>query len=150
MTDTWSLTVNVVAADAETIRGNLNNRAVGLGILRPIGWPAEDPRRDHAKWARHSGSVTSGPPVDDDGILTLGVRVQGSTWAQMAQRWQTARGWLRLEDDFFLDVIEEGLTTRYRTERPAIARTRYSRVHNWSEYQLQFTVQPNPAVTFPA
>lgn len=113
--------------------------------------PVEDVRQDRLKWARSHGGFGVGVKLDDEGIGTLTLRIEGSTWTQITTRWLAVRTALRSEDVFYLDVTVDGVVTRWQAERGSvkpvttlngIAIESLHRV-----YEIQFTCQPNPTVT---
>ena len=88
--------------------------------------------------------------VDDDGVLVVFARVEGATWGQVTARWMAARAAYRAESNFYVETEIDGVTTRYRAERPNVAPAQTTGeviASAFQTYQLRFRVQPNPLVT---
>lgn len=146
----FNLSLRVVAADGTTVRGDLNDQANGLTLMAPLVLPQDEVSRARYRSPRAKGDFTSGPPLDDPSELVATVEVTGATWAQVETRWDTVRGWVKAEWDFFIEYEVEGVTTRWRTERPNIAVAEQTSSDYRSlalTYQLRFITQPNPVVT---
>jgi hypothetical protein len=146
----FDIALRIVAADGSTVRGDLNDQANWLILLSPVIVPQDETRRVRYKSPRSHGDFTSGPPLDEPGELVVTVDVEGSTWAQVETRWDAVRDYLRLEWDFFVEYEAEGVTRRWRTERPNItvpAQTPSDIKALRLTYQLRFICQPNPVVT---
>jgi hypothetical protein len=144
----FSVAVRIVAADGTTVRADLNDPPNGLSVLS-VQEPEESTRTLRVTAPRVDGSF----PVaraEDDGFLVVLVDVDGSTWVETNTRWQAVRTAYRAEWDFFVETELEGVTTRWRTERPDVAPVGIessSLVIKRQSYSLRFRVQPHPTIT---
>jgi hypothetical protein len=83
--------------------------------------------------------------------------VEGATWSQVQARWEAAfsdnpaaPGLVFAEWDYFVELVEEGVTRRWRTDWPSVepAATESGDIGRlWMPYQIRWTVQPGPTVT---
>lgn len=146
----FDIALRIVAANGTTVRGDLNDQANGLILLSPVILPQDESRRTRYTSPRAHGDFASGPPLDEPGELVATVDVEGSTWAQVETRWDAVRDYLRLEWDFFVEYEAEGVTRRWRTERPNIDVPQQTPADLQTKrltYQLRFTCQPSPVVS---
>lgn len=146
----FDVALRIVAADGVTVRGDLNDQANGLTLMAPVVLPNEDARRARYTSPRSHGDFPTGPALDEPGELEVAVEVVGETWAQVESRWDTVRDWLRAEWDFLVEYEAEGVTRRWRTERPNVETpTQTATDIGWKAltYRLTFVCQPNPTVT---
>lgn len=144
----FDLAVRVIAADGTTERIDFNDHDAGLAVINHQE-PEENVRDIRASAARVDGSYRVAE-ADDDGFLNLFVRVSGSTWGECTARWETARAAYRAESFYFLEIEEEGVTKRWRTERPDVVPSGIDSMalaNKRQTYQLRFRVQPNPTVS---
>lgn len=139
--------LRIVASNGTTVLGDLNDQAAGLALVRGIERPEGALEWERYTSPRAKGDFTQGAPRDAAGDLVVGVLVTGDTWGQMETRWATAAGWLNAEWHYFVELVEDGVTTRWHTDRPPFSRLSYDRANNRSVYQVRFHVQPNPVVT---
>ena len=144
----FDVAVRIVAADGVTVRSNLNDVANGLSILS-VQEPEDAVRTIRVTAPRVDGSF----PVayaDDSGFLVVIIDVEGTTWAQVETRFQAVRTAYRTEFYFFVETEVEGVTKRWRTERPDVVPSiteSVSLVSKSQTYSIRFPVQPNPDVT---
>lgn len=144
----FAVAVRIVAADGTTVRANLNDPAAGLSVLT-VQEPEDNQRDIRVTAARVDGSFRVAA-ADADGVLVVLLDVDGTTWAQVETRWQAIRAAYRAEPMFFLETEVEGVTKRWRTERPDVApgvSDSSSLVLKRQGYALRFRVQPNPTIT---
>ena len=139
--------LRIVASDGTTVVGDLNDEDLGLSVLFPLSRPD-----DEAQWERYSsprahGDFTSGAPRDAAGDLVASVQVEGSSWEQINTRWATARGWMRAEWFFFLELEEDGVVTRWSCDRPSVTPGIHDPAMRVMVHQVRFHVQPNPTIT---
>lgn len=144
MTD---VAVRIVSLD-ESDTFELRNPAGGL-FVESLTLPEEATREVRITAPRVDGSFLIAT-ADEDGFVGVGMRVEGSSWAQCTSRWQAVRTAYRADDEFYLETEIEGVTTRYFAERPAVSPagldgSTVATLRQW--YQLRFRVQPNPSVT---
>lgn len=86
--------------------------------------------------------------VDDAGDLTALVVFEGATWGAVETAYQAARTAWKAESTYYLDVVREGVTKRYRTERPdSVTPGRPDLLNRRQTYSIRWHVQPNPSVT---
>ena len=140
----------IIESDGTTVALDFNDHTAGL-VLVSHQEPEENVRHIRTSAARVDGSF-SVAQASDDGFLTLIVRVSGSTWAECMSRWEAARAAYRAESHFYIEVEAEGVTTRWRTERPDVAPAgsdASALANKRQTYSLRFRVQPHPTVTFP-
>ena len=144
----FDVAVRIVAADGSTIRADLNDPPNGLSVMS-VQEPEETVRDIRTTAPRVDGSYRVAE-AEDDGFLVVIVDVDGTTWAQCNTRWQSVRTAYRAEWDFYVETEIEGVTKRWRTERPDVAPTGLdssSLVVKRQTYSLRFRVQPNPTVS---
>ena len=144
----FDVAVRIVAADGTTVRANLNDPPNGLSVMS-VQEPEETARTLRTSAPRVDGSYRVAE-AEEDGFLVVIVDVDGSTWAQCSTRWEAVRAAYRAEWDFYVETEIEGVTKRWRTERPDVAPTgsdSSSLVLKRQTYSLRFRVQPNPTVS---
>lgn len=144
----FAVAVRIVAADGTTVRANLNDPPNGLSVLTAQE-PEETVRDIRVTAPRVDGSFRVAE-ADADGSLVIVVDVDGSSWGQVETRWQAVRAACRAERSFFVETEIEGVTKRWRTERPDVSFAGLesaSLVAKRQTYSMRFRVQPNPTVT---
>ena len=144
----FDVAVRIIAANGSTVRTDLNNPPNGLSVLS-VQEPEDAVRSIRMTSPRVDGSFRVAE-ADGDGFLVVVLDVDGSTWGQVETRWQSVRAAYRAESDFYIETEIEGVTKRWRTERPDVTPAgteSASLVMKRQTYTLRFLVQPNPAVT---
>ena len=144
----FSVAVRLIASDGSTVLLDFDDDAAGLAV-ETCQEPDENVREVRVTAPRVDGGFRVAEAYDE-GVLVLVVRCTGSTWAQCSTRWQAARTAYRSESFYFLETVIEGVTTRYRTERPNVTPAGMESenlVLKEQTYSLRFTVQPSPTVT---
>ena len=128
---------------------DLHNHVNGYDILAPVDFSDES-------WVR---MTTSSPYVDGEfetaarlsgGRVSVGVRIQGATWAQVETRRLAVRAAYVSLPTFLLDVTLEGVTQTFRANRPDVSSLAVAPVdmaRKVRRIMLTFPVQPNPTVT---
>lgn len=145
----FAVSVRIVAADGVTVVFELNNPAAGLSVesIQPPDFDAVKVR-ETADGVDGDYTVGETDAADD---LIVNVRVDGSTWGQTTTRWLAARTAYRAQARYFVETEIQGVTIRYRTERPENVRgvetTSESLVLNEQTYAIRWHVQPNPTIT---
>lgn len=143
----FAVAVRIVAANGTTVRANLNDVNAGLSVLTAQE-PDETVREIRTTAPRVDGSYRVAE-ADDDGFLVVVVDVDGDSWGQVETRWQAIRAAYRAEPSFYVETEIEGVTKRWRTERPDVSFAGLesaSLVMKRQTYSLRFRVQPNPSV----
>lgn len=143
----FTIHLRVIAADGVTVRGDLNDQSAGLSLRRPILKPDGELLWERYTSPRAVGDFTSGPPRAAAGDLVVTVLAEGSSWPQVNTLWATAVSWLTAESHFFVELEEDGVTTRWQADRPPVSPVGYDRRTNRLEHQVRFHCQPNPSVT---
>lgn len=144
----FDVAVRIVAADGTTVSANLNDPTNGLSVVS-VQEPEDSVRDIRVTAPRVDGSFRVAE-ADDDGSLVVVVDVDGTSWGQVETRWQAVRTAYRAESSFFVETEIEGVTKRWRTERPDVSFAGIesaSLVSKIQTYSLRFRVQPNPTVT---
>jgi hypothetical protein len=144
----FDVAVRIVGSDGTTVRADLNDPNNGLSVVS-VQEPEETVRSIRTTAPRVDGSYRVAE-AEDDGFLVVVVDVDGTTWAQCETRWQAVRTAYRTEWDFYVETEIEGVTKRWRTERPDVAPVGIesaSLVSKIQSYSLRFRVQPNPTVS---
>lgn len=122
----------------------------GVLIGDEIVPPAPNRRQRRLKWARTHGSFPIGTPLFDDGTLIVPISVQGTTWAQQQTRYAAVYEALTSADEFYVETVLSGVTTRYYCDAPVDVFpspiTGPARVLRELDYELRFLVQPRPVV----
>lgn len=136
--------VRVIASDEVTVLVDFNDRANGL-VTESVDGPDQNVRAVTTTAPRVDGEFRVAE-ADDGGSLQVVVRVEGSTWAECVTRWQAARTAYRSESYYFVEVEEDGVTTRWRSYRPDVTPGPADLVLMRQRYALRFQVQPNPSV----
>lgn len=144
----FTVHLRIVAADGATVRGDLNDAAAGLALRRGIQKPGGEILWDRYTSPRSVGDFTTGAPRPAADDLIVRILVEGSTWAEANTRWATALGWLDAEWHYFVELEEDGLVTRWRTDRPPVSPVSYDRRNRQMVHEVRFHCQPNPLVTF--
>lgn len=147
--------LRIIASDGVTVLGDLNDESVGLSLQRPIGKPEGDVIWDRYTSPRSRGDFTSGAPRPAAGDLVIVAQAKGATWAEVNQRWLTVAapaeaatpGWINAESHYFVELEEDGVVTRWHTDRPPVTPVTYDRINNRLLHQVRFHVQPNPSVS---
>ncbi len=144
----FEVEVRIVGSDGSTVRANLNDPPAGLSVLS-VQEPEETVRDIRTTAPRVDGSYRVAE-AEDDGFLVVLVDVDGATWVECSTRWEAVRTAYRTEWDFYVETVIEGVTKRWRTERPNVAPVGLdstSLVTKRQSYSLRFRVQPNPTVS---
>lgn len=139
------VSVRVVAYDGVTELVDFNDHAEGL-FVEAVQDPEQTVRAVTTTAARVDGEFRVSE-ADAGGVLEVRVRVEGSSWAECVQRWEAARAAYRSESYYFVEKVEEGVTTRWRAYRPNVTPGPANLVLKRQTYVLRFDVQPNPSVT---
>ncbi len=147
MTD-YAVSLRIVASDGSTLVKELNDPDNGLAV-ETIQDPEENTRKVYATAPLVDGDALVAEAADAADLVAV-VRVEGATWAEVATRWQACRTAYRAEATYYLETEIEGVTTRYRTERPDVA-SAGTGIENLmgrgQTFSIRWHVQPNPTVT---
>lgn len=153
----FDIHARVIPSDGGAPILDLNDQANGYVMLNPIVRPRANPRRARTEWGRAHGDFPHGSPLHSAGVLIVNGRVEGTSWGQVQERWETAfsdeeasPGHVFAEWDYFVELVEEGVTRRWRTDWPSvepIATESADIGRLWMPYQIRWTVQPRPLVT---
>lgn len=139
--------VRVVKSD-ESATFQLRNNAAGL-FVEGVQPPEENVEENVVTQDGVDGDYAVSER-DTAGILTVVVRVEGTSWPQTTTRWQAARTAYRAERNFYVETEIDGVTTRYRARRPNVTGgqlTPEDVANSTQRYVLRFPVQPNPTIT---
>ena len=146
----FDIAVRIIGSDGTTVRADLNDHAAGLEVAQPIALPDENVRDAvRVSAARVDGDFRVAWAMDA-ATLPIRVTVTGSSWAQVESRWQVVRTAYKAEDDFYLELEMQGVTYRWRTERPNVQPEEIGTAElggNFTTYLTAWRVQPNPSVT---
>lgn len=144
-----SRTVRILDLD-DGLVVTLRDRPNGL-IVESFEDPSEEDAAPRYKSPRARGGFRQGPSRDDEGEAVVVLRVEGSSWGQVATRWEAVRTAVRLHDDFKLQVEVDGVVTTWHAERRSIRRLTpvtgeyIEAAHR--VFELRFICQPNPTIT---
>jgi hypothetical protein len=128
---------------------DLHDHAGGYDVLAPVEFPDE-------AWSR---LTVESPYVDGEfetaarlagGRVSVGVLVEGVTWAQVETRRLAIRSAYLAHPSFLLDVTLEGVTQTFRANRPDVSSLGVApadMARKERRFTLSFPVQPNPTVT---
>lgn len=144
----FDVSLRIIAADGITVVHEFNAPESGL-VIETMQEPGDSTRKIRATAPRVDGDYTVAE-ADDAGDLTAVIRVEGSTWAEVATRWQECRTAYRAESYYYLEAEIEGVTTRYATERPDVTSGPVEAANLMQKnqtYAIRWHVQPNPSVS---
>jgi hypothetical protein len=144
----FSVHLRIIGSDGATVRGDLNDQAAGLALRRGIQKPGGELLWERYTSPRSVGDFTIGAPRPAADDLIVRCLVWGSSWVEVNTRWQTALGWLEAELHFFVELEEDGVVTRWRTDRPPVSPVSYDRLNRQMVHEVRFHVQPNPSIDF--
>jgi len=124
-----------------------NGVDIGGKLLPPVG----NQRQGRLKSARVHGSFAVGARLGDDAEFTVPLLVFGASWGQCSQRFLDVLDAIRSVDEFYLETVLSGVTTRWFCDAPVdFDEVVSDRKNNRQRYDLTFLVQPNPTVTIGA
>jgi hypothetical protein len=144
----FSVSLRIIASDGSTLVKEFNAPDAGLSV-ETVQEPGDTTRKVYASSPLVDGDAVVAE-VDDAGDLVAVVTVEGATWAEVTSRWQACRTAYRAESTYYLETEVEGVTTRYRTERPDVAAAGVEAANLMGKrqtYSIRWHVQPNPSVT---
>ena len=143
----FSVAVNIVSLAGDTLI-DLNDQASGYTVMvDPI--PLDEPRIEGKTSSPFVNGGSAAWGRDDESTLAVVVQVRGSSWPEVTARRRTMKAAYKASMHFYLDVVIQGVTTRYRARIPSVGGqiTTENLMHNFIDLVLTFPVQPNPTVT---
>lgn len=112
--------------------------------------PIENVREARRRPARGHGGNRVGVKLDDESTAQVILRVEGASWDQVVDRWwNTVRPGLRAFDDFYLEEVVDGVTTRWVAERGNVTPAEHvgeEIAAAFTVHRILFTCQPFPSV----
>lgn len=150
MTCLVSIAARVVSIDTTTVLADLEDEANGLTLLGNLPDPEWDKVTGRATAFYMHGSAPTGLPRIVDGRVPLRVEVKGSTWAQAMTRRGALWTAVNAEPVFYLELVVEGVTTRYVAELASWIPDEVGAADikaGRTGVTLVFLVQPFPEVT---
>lgn len=136
--------------DPDTVLVDLRDPANGL-FVEAFFPPVDAVREARRKPARGHGGNRVGVKLDDESEARAIVRIEGADWDQVSDRWwNTVRAGLRVADDFILEEIVNGVSTRWQAERGNVTPAEHVGEVIASAFivqEIRFTCQPFPTVT---
>jgi hypothetical protein len=133
--------LRIVASDGVTVR-----HAFGTSVVvAPVANDATRKLRADSPFVEGDATYAE---IDDATDVTAVVVFEGATWADVEAALESARTAWRAEPTYYLDVVRQGVTRRYRTERPDdVTPDKPDLLNNRWVHQIRWHVQPNPSVT---
>jgi hypothetical protein len=111
--------------------------------------PPDNVREARRKPARGHGGNRVGVKLDDEGTAQVVLRIEGTDWPDVQTKWAAIRAGLRAFDDFYLEEVVDGVTTRWLAERGNVTPAEHVGEIIASAFivqDLRFTCQPFPSV----
>jgi hypothetical protein len=134
--------------DLQIIESDGSTLAYAFGLkVSSVSEPGDATRKIRISAPRVDGDFDVAE-ADEAGDLNAIVVFEGATWPDVEDAYQAARTAWRAETVYYLDVIREGVTKRYRTGRPdSVTPDRPDLKNKRQTYAIRWHVQPNPTVT---
>lgn len=137
----FDVDLRIVASDGSTLVYAFGTKVVS------ISEPGDATDKVRVDAPRVDGDATVAEK-DTAGDLTAIVVFEGASWPAVETAYQAARTAWRSESRYYLDVVRQGVTKRYRADRPdAVTPDRPDLGNNRQTYSIRWHVQPNPTVS---
>ena len=137
----FNVDLRIIAADGSTLVYAFGTRVVS------ITEPGDETSKVRTDAPRVDGDTVVAEK-DSAGDLNAVVVFEGATWAAVETAYQAARTAWRSDSRYYLDVVREGVTKRYRADRPdSVSPDRPDLGNKRQTYAIRWHVQPNPTVT---
>jgi hypothetical protein len=136
----FDVELRIVAADGSTVVHEFGTSIVS------ITEPGDSMDKIRVDAPRVDGDTVVAEK-DSAGDLQAVIVFEGASWAAVETAYQAARTAWRSESRYYLDVVREGVTKRYRADRPdSVSPDRPDLLNRRQTYAIRWHVQPNPTV----
>jgi hypothetical protein len=137
----FAVDLRIVAPNGSTVV-----HSFGTSIVS-IQEPGDDTRKIRVSSPRVDGDSTVAE-ADEAGDLVAIVVFEGATWAEVETKFQAARTAWRADSRYYLDVVRQGVTKRYRADRPdSVSPDKPDLGNKRQVYSIRWHVQPNPTIS---